>query len=197
VAWERHDSAFLNVVLPNGSVYGTGVPFKQPHLTDAAPDGTRIATATAAVRDATEGTFAVTMLDASGDTVYARAYPFEGIQIPAELADSAWNEAVERTKGDPPEVLAALRAAGPIPPVYPPLLQLIVGRDGSAWLRMRKPGLEPEERFWLILDPAGAPYGSVIVPRNIFITTVDLSNIWAFELDDNDVQSIVRFRLAR
>jgi hypothetical protein len=62
---------------------------------------------------------------------------------------------------------------------------------------MRKPGLEPEERFWLILDPAGAPYGSVIVPRNIFITTVDLSNIWAFELDDNDVQSIVRFRLAR
>jgi hypothetical protein len=35
------------------------------------------------------------------------------------------------------------------------------------------------------------------VPNNVEIRVADLSNVWAVETDEFDVQSIVRYRVAR
>ena len=88
-----------------------------------------------------------------------------------------------------------MRAAGPPPPVYPPLQSLTVGRDGSLWIQMRQPGLAAQERFWLVLDAKGEPFGTLVAPATLSIVTADLSTFWGFEVDADDVQSIVRYRV--
>ena len=195
VTWKRANPSALNVIVGAG-VYGSAVPFKQSDLEDVADDGSRFAYANATVRGTSGGTFHVTMFGARGDTIYSRDYPFTGIPIPRRTADSAWDAAVKRAMERPPQVVAALRAAGPVPPVYPPLLSITVGRDGSAWIRMRQPGLSTQERFWLVLDAKGEPYASLVVPATLSVVTTDLSNIWGFERDADDVQSIVRYRIS-
>jgi hypothetical protein len=199
ITWQRDDAGTLNVIVPGQGVFGASVPFMQDDVDAFSPDGSRVAMLQTEVHGKSGGVFRVTMIGETGDTVFVREYPFRGVPIPPAIIDSAWQESLRRARlpPHPPQVAAALMQAGPPPPVYPPIYEMLVGRDGSTWIRMRKPGVGPSQRYWLVLDSNGEPYGSVTTPANIRISTADLSTFWGFEADSNDVESIVRYRVAK
>jgi len=46
-----------------------------------------------------------------------------------------------------------------------------------------------------VLDAQGEPLGSVILSPTSDISVADLTTIWVLESDENDVESIVRYRV--
>lgn len=79
--------------------------------------------------------------------------------------------------------------------VYPPLEgATFVGRDGTIWIGLR--GTE-EGNPWLILNPDGSLYGRLTVPTNVKITAGERTQFWGSEYDENDIQSVVRYRITR
>jgi hypothetical protein len=46
-----------------------------------------------------------------------------------------------------------------------------------------------------VLDPRGEIMGKVTLPANVTPLSVSGARMWGFERDENDVQSVVRFRI--
>ena len=161
----------------------------QRPLAEIGPNGDRVAMATAATSGPELGTFRVVMIGQAGDTTFARHFPFKPVPIDAHLRDS----------------LTALSAAGPKPPqmrgmvsersspkIYPPLVHLVIGRDGTTWVEMRE---NAAGRPYLVLDPKGSAIGMVTLPANATIKAASRTTIWAAQRDADDVESVVRFRV--
>ena len=53
-------------------------------------------------------------------------------------------------------------------------------------------------REYLILDEKGSAIGVVALPRkNAFIASVTRTTVWVREYDDNDLPSLVRYKIQR
>jgi hypothetical protein len=46
-----------------------------------------------------------------------------------------------------------------------------------------------------MLDASGRQTGTVSVPANVELRAADATHAWGVELDDNDVPSLVRYRI--
>lgn len=68
---------------------------------------------------------------------------------------------------------------------------VIVGRDGSLWLE----GWGKNVRPWTALRPDGSVLGVVNLPGRAKLAVADVRQIWTIELDQDDLPSIVRYRL--
>ncbi len=78
--------------------------------------------------------------------------------------------------------------------MYPPIEEFLVGRDGSAWFRLRES--DDSGSVYRILDPSGEPYGQVRFPRDVSIEAADLNSAWGVFADELDVQSVVRYTIS-
>ena len=76
--------------------------------------------------------------------------------------------------------------------MLPPVVGMVGGRDNTLWIRMRD---TEEGRPYRILDPSGEPVGTLTLPLNSRIAVADLRQIWVIEIDELDVESVVRYRL--
>jgi hypothetical protein len=79
------------------------------------------------------------------------------------------------------------------PPALPPVSSLLLGRDGSVWLRRENTGAK--ESAWWVLDVDGALYGSVAFPANASLLAAERGRVWAMVFDSLDV--ITRYTVAR
>jgi hypothetical protein len=70
---------------------------------------------------------------------------------------------------------------------------MVVGRDGSVWLRGEDRGESTVE--WRILSPDGEPYGLVRLPVGFWMFLAERSRAWGTERDELDVPYIVRYRI--
>lgn len=187
--WREGRSDFYTTV--GGGAGGT-FPFAIRPLHDVADDGSRSVLAMVSVEGQQSGMFRVITFDAVGDTIYSRRYPVDGVPIPRSVADSAI-DARARVFANP-DTQAEYRRQAYVPPIYPPLAGLVSGRDATLWIRLRdRDGRRP----YMVLDSAGVVIATTDVPNNVEIRVADLSNVWAVETDEFDVQSIVRYRVAR
>src|SRR5690606_27025066 len=91
-------------------------------------------------------------------------------------------------------VASTFRRDAYIPSLYPPLSGLVIGYDGSLWLRLRD---TEAGRPYLILDALGEAAGTVLVSKRFVIHRADGEHVWGIESDEFDVQSVVRFRIVR
>ena len=170
------------------------MPFAWKPLYSLSQDGLR-ATLIRALEDGGDaGTFRATVVSTWGDTVFSREYPFERTPIPKEVADSAIEATARKWQASNPELAAAIRKEAQVPPFYPPIQTVTNGRDGTIWIGLRE---TPEGRPYVVLDATGRPYGTVLLPLRTVVRVADRRNIWAVESDENDVQSIVRYRIVR
>ena len=175
------------------------VPFSPRQHHTVAPDGSRLGTLTTDISGPEAGTFRVSIYDALGGEIFSRAYPFQGVPIPDQAVDSAFQPRPARTRGPgsdrPPPTLPRsvereLRSR--VPPVYPPVYEILLGSDGRTWIRLYR-GDGREE--WLILDADGDPQGRVVIPVGIRVYVATASHVWGLESDEFDVESIVRYRV--
>lgn len=163
-----------------------GVPFANRPAFDVARDGTRAGVAAARIEGG-RPTVEVHAFGAGGDTLYSRSFPIDLVPLPAAVRDSV----IERFTSRIPSTLGdAVRARGAELTHYPPLHQLIVGRDGTVWI-----GLAAREgqRPHLVLDPTGEPLGEIVLSERGRIAEAERQRIWVIEKDELDVESLVRY----
>ena len=48
-----------------------------------------------------------------------------------------------------------------------------------------------------VLDAEGVPLARVLVPADLMVAVVDGETVWGIEMDELDVQYIVRYRLLK
>ncbi|MGH8810235.1 MAG: hypothetical protein ACREX0_20335, partial [Noviherbaspirillum sp.] len=98
---------------------------------DLSEDGRFIAIARPFVDDhARTPSGSVTLIRATGDTMFHHAFSFPGVPIPKSVADSAISasaQAWKMTAGD----AAAFRRGAYVPPFYPPVGDIVVGKGGT------------------------------------------------------------------
>lgn len=143
---------------------------------------------------ATSPEYRVTVIRASGDTVFSNTFRYNKQSIPGRMIDSARRVlATPRSKMVPvtKEKLAAV-ASIKWPTMLPPIRRLVIGRDDTVWLEswLLGPGAQ-----WQILDSRGALVGSVKLPNGVKLLAADRNRIWASEKDEDDVPSVVRYRI--
>jgi hypothetical protein len=179
----------LTVRIGQGSAV-VHVPFyPRPHWA-VSPDGSRLATVTTDVRGPNAGTYHVTAYTAAGEQIFSRSIPFDGVELATAVADSA----LQAQRAALPELSDGLEAdvRSRIPPVYPPVEDLVVGADGRTWI-----GLRPTAagRPWLILGEDGEQQGEVLLPPHVALEVAGATHLWGLERDAIDAQRVVRFRI--
>lgn len=151
--------------------------------------GTRMAHLVVSMEGPDAGTFELEMEDVFNGVLYTRRYPFDPIPITDAMEDSILESYFE---GAPPEFARAVEGRATFPPLLPPVIGMVGGRDDSLWIRMRDTA---EGRPYRILDPEGNPMGTLTLPTNQRIAVADLQNIWVIEEDELGVESVVRYAI--
>lgn len=174
------------VSLPGG---GAGLPFPNVPRSAISRSGTRLAGAFTSLEGADVNSFRVWVWDVGGTEIWSDSYPFEPRAIPGAVADSAIDARAERL---PPEFADLFRDQAEVPPTYPPLAGLHVGRDETIWVEKR---IVNGERLHLALDPDGTPLGTLTLPEASRLAEAQANRIWVVETDDLGVESVVRYRV--
>ncbi|HKS05764.1 MAG TPA: hypothetical protein VJR92_05585 [Gemmatimonadaceae bacterium] len=173
--------------MPDGGVHNAVVPFYARPLEAISAAGDRVATLTTDVGSAT---YALTVVRTTGDTVFAKTYPFTGARISTAAKDSALATITSRQ----PETGIQLRskAAPLVPDVYAPVTAVLFGEDDTVWLRVHSANANPR---YSVLDGTGALMGQVVLPVRATLARASRTSLWTIERDADDVPSIVRYRI--
>lgn len=152
-------------------------------------DGRRLLFATAD-QSSLDGTYNLTMLRPTGDTVFARSYTYGGAPIPASAMDSA---IAATTSGSGRHGRARDLARERAPAVYPPT-DVTLGLDGTVWVELR-----PTDRGTPVhvVSEAGDAIGSLLLPVRSKIQQASMTHLWVTETDMFDLASVVRYRVVR
>lgn len=175
-------------------------PFTDSPLMAVAPDGSGIIivrreTATSADPAA----FSVRRITPSGTVTFSRNYLYRPLPVSADAVDRAVQEhmrGMSAARIPRPEAAAlrrALRENLYRPRFLPPVTAVVVGRDGTIWLRREELGRPMA--WWHVLDARGRLIARAWVPARISVRYADRTQLWAVELDKLDVPTLVRFRI--
>lgn len=144
--------------------------------------------------------FHVSKLDLEGDTIFAREHSTQAIPVAQEEVDSVLDDVAESLSGNDFFNLTAARARqlaeGSLyrPSFKPPVTDMVLGKDGSIWLRQ-----QPDSRgtvTWLVLGVQGEATGRVQLPARTDLHVIDPPYLWGTETDELDVPYVVRFSLS-
>lgn len=162
------------------------LPFANRTVLDVARDGSRSGFARAEI-GSEGGTAGVHLFGRDGDTIFSRRMPIEVVPLPESVRDSAYSRWSERL---PPSLGEVVRARAHEVTHYPPLEQMIIGRDGTVWLSLAsQDGVRPH----LVLTPEGDLMGEVSLSDRSRIAEAQRDRIWVIERDEFDVESLVRY----
>ena len=140
----------------------------------------------------------VTKIGLDGDTVFAAAIPYDPVPLPAERFDSTVAAMVEDWGGSVDE--ADIREAMYRPAYLPAVVGAMQAADGTIWLRRFDP-VESQDgesmtESW-VLDAEGVPVARALFPAGVRVAVIDGDTVWGIEMDELDVQYIVRYRLVK
>ncbi|MEX1257154.1 MAG: hypothetical protein WEG36_06005 [Gemmatimonadota bacterium] len=182
------------IEMPN-VIAGGRFPFPILPFMEISSDGSHYGQVLTSVEGPDAGTFQVISLDAEGDTVYSRRVPFDIVELPSVVADSVIDAAVTTMESRISGMGEPYRDLAWVPPMYPPVEDLVVGTDGSIWIRLR-PRDEGTSRY-LVLRPDGAPHGEATLPGDVRLMTASIREAWGVIVDELDVESVVKYSVAQ
>jgi hypothetical protein len=183
----------FSVRLGDGLLSGVQ-PFRDSPLWRVPSDGRSIVLVRRPVSpDERTTTFSVTKFLHTGDTVFSTTYSYAPTEVSARQRDSVIRGTVEGAPETGRSVARAIREALFIPKYHPPVYALLVGRDGTIWLR-REPTGEVEEE-WLVLDSDGVTARSVLGPSAVQLHEANGGAVWGVVHDELDVPYVVRYRI--
>jgi hypothetical protein len=161
-------------------------------------DGLRIVIVSTNTKAADSASFRVTVIGEKGDTIVNRLYPYTPIKVTQQARDSI-RERTQGKVGTLSEDEVRNLVAEHIPPFYPPVTGLVIGQDYSVWLQLRTAASAKsgDIRTWLVLDPTGAPIGSVGLPHDYIVEVATRERLWGFERKLGSPPVIVRYRITR
>lgn len=139
-----------------------------------------------------EAALRVTALEAIVDTAWVRDIAYAPARLARERVDSV-RESFARalaTRYPKEEITRALYA----PAYRTPITAAVAGEDGSLWIRWDE--LTRPASF-TVVGPGGDISAVVSAPPAVRLKWVSDSLAWGEELDENDVPSLVRYRIVR
>lgn len=172
-------------------------PYDESTLWGTSPDGAWIVIVDRKVTVATQRTFRLTKLSATGDTVFSKNLSYTPTPIDSRFVDSLVDAEARRAVSRQmfssfDAARREIRRSFHRPPHMPPVAQLIVGRDGSIWLR--KPG-PARGATWHVISADGGDLGEVEAPERFRLHVAQLGTIWGTEQDEFDVETVVRYEI--
>src|SRR5690606_28928052 len=106
---------------------------------------------------------------------FARSYPIEVVPLPTSVRDSVLQATAERLRQFVPELIDDLRGAVAEITIYPPLQEMIIGRDGTVWIALaNREGSRP----YLVLAADGEPLGTIELSARSRIAEAEEGRIW-------------------
>lgn len=190
VAWSREEECLKNYSIgARGSGYMT-TPFCTAPQLRVSPDGSLLVLVAA---DTASATFKITLLTTSGDTIYARDFPYDPVPVTPQLADSARASELARARNGPPEKLALIRSMT-YPGARSPFRDIVVGSDGTVWVERRTK--ESDAHSWMAIDKKGKPLGTLSLPGNVTLRAASGEYLWASTASEVDELGLVRYRLS-
>jgi hypothetical protein len=166
---------------PARSTFQT-IPFAWRPVWAISPDGRRIAIV---VADAKRSVMRATVLSGmTGDTILNREWTFVARPIPQRLSDSARNRVLANARAKGFE--SAMQRDLVLPAAFPPVTDLVLGNDGTMWMRVNV-GDQPR---WRIFDHKGRSLGESHVTGDPAVVTAD--KVWLVEGDADGFHSIRR-----
>jgi hypothetical protein len=167
------------------------VPFANDAAYSFSTTGDRFAIVTT---DREAKTFTVTERNGAGETIFSRAYPYSPRPIPGNVADSAAAASGRWNSRYSPAVVERLtqETRKLIPPTYPPVKSIVLARDGTTWIRTTDAtGLDQA----MVLDAKGNVTATLALRRTLDIVEADGNRVWAVDVDDDGLASVVVFTL--
>jgi len=173
-------------------------PFTFTPRTEYSSDGGRIGFLTVE-RGETGGTYTLKVMKTTGEPVFTHAYPFIGIPIPRSVTDSVFDHVGLQPNGTvmfQPPALAKFKdeVKGRMPKFYSPVSQLYMNRDNTAWIQMRRSNPQAAAAVVLV-DERGNQVATFDLPPRTRIVQATRDQIWAVVTDQDDLPSVVRFRI--
>lgn len=145
-----------------------------------------------------EAEFTVTALRNGTEVAWTRNITYQPRRLTNRLVDSAVNRI-----GGPPPGSAARSPVTPDsvrrklfrPAFLPPVEKVVVGRDGSTWLKVRFADGPNGADEWLQLSPRGFPLRRVTARAGLRILEADRQVVWGTYADSLDVPQVGRYPL--
>jgi len=194
-------------VVREGRSWGASAPFAEQTYQSVAPDGSRIAIGTTTFASEQSGALHLLVVSTRGDTLLRKDFSFAPVPISKHAADSAVAQEMryyrpspdsKQPPSAPPDVVSEIeskmRAA--IPKAASVYRGMFIGADNSIWLL--GPRRADGGREYFIFDERGNPFGSVSVGKNVYLGSASTRTaVWAEESDQNDVDSLIRYRIVK
>jgi hypothetical protein len=163
------------------------MPFCTKPLVSASASGRWIASVVLASRAAGRVAMNVTVTDEAGTARWAQKLDFAEVPISRQYADSI-RGVIAGYQGTPPELAAKVRAAE-MSTFFPPVTDVLVGKDGELWLRVR---VAPDGFVWQRHDGTGRMIGRASASPRLELQAVAGSTAWGVMRDADDVPQVVR-----
>jgi hypothetical protein len=177
-------------------------PFNDNSLWAAASGGEGLVVVDRPFQADKRGVFRVKRFGPRGDVVYDRPFAYE----PRPVSDAAIDEAVGRivtiSRSVPSPiremplstVRQAYRSAIRVPPHEPAVSEVMLDEKGEVWLRRENRG---DSGIWEVLAGDGHLRVRVIAPARTRRLVTRAGFIWGIEVDENDVENLVRYELVK
>ncbi|HEX8431689.1 MAG TPA: hypothetical protein VF625_10385 [Longimicrobium sp.] len=175
-------------------------PFSDSQMMDVAPDGSAVVIVTRDAAESGDGaTFSVRAIDPTGRVTLARRYGYVPIRLQDDVIDSTLAEnagGLEATRIKTPAAAVLrreMRKTMFVPRHLTPITSLVLGRDGTIWLRREQTG--DAAVWWHVLDPAGNIIANLRLPADLSVYYADHTRLWAVERDELDVPTLASYRV--
>ena len=165
-------------------------PFGDSPLTAYAPHSGRVVIVERySASDDTVSTVRVIALEINGDTAWTTDISYRPAPLERAVVDSLLN--ILRRTYEPRYPHSAIEAALFAPKFRTPVIAVVVGDDGTVWIHWD----ESTARNRLTVIDAAGHRREAFAPAKVRLKWVSSTSAWGEELDDNDVPTLVRYRI--
>lgn len=188
-----------------GDVVATGAhPMPDAPIVAYSPDGRFVAIVDRSTdRRGAGPEVRIAVLEADGDTAWAKPIAYVPEPIPAAEADSIWGERIAsfqrfaqvegRLTAD--DARQAYRASLPVPSHRPPVESVAMSSDGRLLLVWSAAPGRPRQAW--VIAPGGELVALVEVPAGQQVLAFEGHHVWAVEYDEMGVPVVVRYGVGR
>ncbi len=147
--------------------------------------------------DAASAEIRIVRIDLAGDTLVDEAHRYDPVPLTDAQREETYRTLAERHARRRPatagQTYDALRDAVPAPRFHPPVTGLVVGEDGTIWLRREE--LRDDTVEWDVFDRSGARVSRVRLPTSVEVHAAEAGRIWGVVRDTLDVPYVQVYRI--
>lgn len=176
-------------------------PFADDPLWAVAPDGKSILVVqrTATTGSRRNSTFEISKFLPTGKRIYSRQFAYRPKELPKRLIQTVLAQRVPtamRIHGlyqGQRDAEKRIREALYLPPSLPPVTAVVVGQDGSIWLR-REDSSETSVQ-WNVFDSSGSFIATFDAPADLAVLRADHNTVWGVRHDSLQTPYLVKYRV--